>query len=201
MPVPQIILFLDTQGVAHAESVGKNGSRLKINLPSDFLSQNSELHAEFIRQQDEIRAHEASLQKAASARDSRPIIEDGAALAKRVRDAKEARFTAWIDSLPADEATRQLIKREEIQRKRREEADAQARTIWHRVARDHSIELADRVISDPARRPNQRVLVKVNAGGAKVTYNPRYDSKPKTEKSKRVGSGSTKNAIDLGDLL
>jgi len=176
MTVPQIILFLDTNGQPHAESVGRNGSRVKVELSSDFLSQNPELHSEFLRQQDEIKAQGEELKRASDlAKSRRPLVEDSAALARKVYLAKEARWTSWIDSLPLDEQLRQLAKREEIQIKRREEADAQARTIWFKVAQDHSIELADRVISDPTRRPNRRVLVKVNAGGAKVTYNPRFD--------------------------
>lgn len=192
MALSQIIVFMDSAGTVRAEAPGFNGQRVKITLNADFLSRNPELRAELVAQQD--RAKRITMAPKAETRD--PEIE------RRRQNAEIARQRAeddrrWLASLSDEARTFEESKREKKKLAVIEAENARARDIWRTTAKHHSVNLANQVITDPARRPNQRMTVAVNKNGTKVTYNPRFDTKTKTEKQKRVKKPNVKLNLDL----
>lgn len=201
MALSQVIVFMDSAGVVRAEAPGFNGQRVKIDLEPGFLDRNPELRAELVAQQD--RAKRIVPAPKAEYRD--PEIERRRVNNEIARQRLEA-DRRWLDSLPDEAREYELQKREQKRQAIIDAENDRAREIWRKTAKHHSIDLANTVISDPARRPNQRI--KVRSGiydyyGKEViaTYNPRFDQSPKTEGKKRVKKSTLPNIklnLDLG---
>lgn len=194
MTTSQIIVFMDSVGQVRAEAPGWNGHRVKVNLEADFLDRNPELRAELIAQQDRAKRVASAMAPQIERRD--PELD------RRERNAEIARQRViddqkWLDSLSESAREHELAKREEKRLAIIEAENARARDLYRRTAKNHGTNLADRVIADPSRRPNQRIVISVNQNGAKVTYNPRFDSEPKTEGQKRAKKVSEKFNLDL----
>lgn len=161
MTVPQfqVTFFLDTQGQLHAESLGKNGMRQKFDLTDadEFLLQiGAELVAQSFREQ-QIRAQTIA---APSSQEAKPV----SAIA---RDKDQE----YLNSLTDKERETTLARRTVEAEKRRQAELDRARDIWLTTAREHNVELANRVIPDPSRRPRRHVLVD-NIAVSPRTYDP-----------------------------
>lgn len=196
MALSQVIVFMDSAGIVRAEAPGFNGQRVKIDLDPDFLDRNPELRAELVAQQD--RAKRIVPAPKAEYRD--PEIERRRVNTEIARQRAEA-DRRWLDSLSDEAREYELQKRETLRQKIIDAENDRARDIWRTTAKRHTVNLANQVISDPARRPNQRIIVAVNKNGTKVTYNPRHDEAPKTEGKKRVKKATLPNVklnLDLG---
>lgn len=82
MPIAQLSIFLDDSGTVRCEAPGKNGSRLKVDLPFDFSQRNPELMAELAIQRDEHRRKaEAALRDLQSANIRNVVAAKGMGIA------------------------------------------------------------------------------------------------------------------------
>lgn len=193
-PRAQVIIAYDGVSLI-VEAPGLNGAaREKIegisltDLPGEIQAV---LIERLTRRKAEVRAA-VKIQNRDTEADRR---ENNAAIAKARAEADRR----YLDSLSNEARGYEESKREKKRLAIAEAEKARARDLWRTTAKHHSIDLADRVIDDPSRRPNQRVVI--NHGGVKVTYNPRFDSEPKTEKQKRAKKSTLSNVklnLDLG---
>lgn len=195
MPDPTIIIALTASGLV-VEAPGANGMRAKIEgLTLDDLP--FEIRASLIEQQDRL--------KAAPKPSPAPRVDYVDPQIERERSAilagqeRRKRHMEWIETLGPDQRAYQLEKLADADRRIREQADDRARQIWLGLAKDHDIDLANRVISDPNRRPRRKVVV-VTSNGQKL-ISPRTgatsDTKPETGPRFRGDKNGVAVKIDL----
>lgn len=169
MTTSQLILAWDGLTLK-VEAPSSNGTRKKIeNVSFDDLPETiqfelqTQLAANKAREQHTVEAPSAS-------RDS--WEETKRNQNKEIAKAREAKHNSWLDSLDplvADWHREKIRKKQEAQEQKRGEL------IWTRVATDHSVELANRVVTDPARRPKMIVVTK--AGAKEVHRRPGQEEK------------------------
>ena len=161
MSVPQfqVTFFLDTDGKLHAESKGRNGQRQKFDLEDAeefLLTIGGELAAEAFRAQ-QIRAQTIAAPTSVSAKSISQIAKD--------------QDQEYLNGLTDKERETTLARRTTEAEKRRQQELDRARDLWLETARNHTVELANRVIDDPARRPRRHVLIN-NIAVSPRTYDP-----------------------------
>jgi|SRR5215469_1959742 len=181
MPIPQLILFLDTSGIPHAEFPGRNGARPeKLDLGPDWPMRNPELmqalqnRAVEQRLEAEKIARFNAINEAAREAESKKYETPTNAeiAAKRMAD-WQAKFEA------ADPATqfKMAITASEARDKQAKLESERSKQLYQGLASKHDIPTANKVIPQN-RRPNKRLSLK--GGGS---YNGRtekqYDSKGK----------------------
>ncbi len=150
MPVPQIIIAWDQFGIK-VEAPGPNGTRIKIEDVS-FDQLPSSIQAALIEQKDRLDREPKPI-LAPSARDRiDPEVERRERI-EREKVARQERFAAWLDTLTDAERERQIAIRDAKLQKARDAENERAKSIWYNTASRHGKQLADRVISDPKRRP------------------------------------------------
>lgn len=151
MSDPQVIIRLDSAGNVQCEAPGLNGAaRTKIEGVR-FENLDPAIQAALIAQRDRAQAPTQLAPKAAE----RLIPEDRLELAKRAGEDRRKRHLAWIETLPREQADREREKLRKIAERQHEAEIARAHEIYQRTAQRHSVELANRVISDPKRRPRK----------------------------------------------
>lgn len=149
----QLVLYMDFTGALRAEAPGPNGARRKIDLAPNFAKKNPDLITllrEDLEQQRAQADHIARL--AAQQPASLDAIENLRTKRLNAMDRESVdRWTLWMRA-SVDEDKRQA----EIERrvaKAKAEDDERGRRIWSAVAARHGIQLANRVVDNPNRRP------------------------------------------------
>jgi len=198
----QIIVFLDSQGVPHAELPGINGAaRRQVELGPFWTDRNPEimqtLQAE--AQEQEIR----NKRLGQLARERKIQAENEAAERERRSNESIAREKMADWQRRYDSATPEVRAGMERQRDRIIEANRnRAKDIWMGLATDHDVALANKAINDRSRRPNKRVSI---AGGR--SYNPATEktfdkngkqiNKPKTPKKQSWQDADIALAVNI----
>lgn len=150
MPVPQLTIFLTPSGDFRAELPAQNGARQGLPLPKDFATKNPEIAAALRAQAARIQEHDDRLSAASAA--------------ARKRE-QEQRDLDWYENLTRAERDRIRASADHA-RSRLEQVELdRAKRVWAYTATHHSIDLANRVIEDPKRRPKAS---KVIAGRAVI---------------------------------
>lgn len=184
VPQPQLILAWTAAGLV-IEAPGAGGAaRAKIDGVSfDMLP--APMQAALLEQKDRIDSERAR-QNAIAARErasrptppARPIVEVERRLEnERIAAERFAKWTAYLESLPAPERERQIAKRDAAFARRQAQLDENAKQLYAYTAGKHSIDLANRVIPDPKRRP-----------------------KAARRSATRVAKATTKSGVDLTRL-
>lgn len=150
---PQLIVFLDLLDNIHAEAAGQNGQRRKIDLPPDFRDRNPELFTALCEARDLSRRIEAPLPSAGDLAKRRDD-EIAARNAEQARLVEQKRRDHW-NSLTEDQQAAILAAKEAAKEKQRARELETAHSVWNRTAQTVGlgVNLANRVIDDPARRP------------------------------------------------
>lgn len=160
----QVILFMDVRGGFHAEGPGKNGQRAKIDLPPDFGQRNPELLIELTHQRDHDRPQ--ALSPSAGDLSRRRDAEKALRKAEQAAALIETQRKHW-ESLTEAQQNEILAKREIAAEKRRERELETAHSVWNRTATrmGQGIDLANRIIDDPRRRPKSAAKLTREAHG------------------------------------
>jgi len=151
VPVFQLILFLDIVGNIHAEAPGPNGTRRKIDLPHDFLDRNPKLAAELMMQRDHYHAAKVPTPPSKIERYD-PQLEREARIQK-AREDHDRQWQTYLNSLSPTDREIAIAKRDAKLARAREAELQRPKDVWFGVALNHGTGLANRVISDPSRRP------------------------------------------------
>lgn len=196
----QATIHLDTDGNVHCEMPGRNGMRQKIYLPPDFASRNPELMSVLLGEklyQDEQAAKERVIAAQVAEARAKQAAEEQAQLVRRlekeVAEGKRRTTTSAAEWQAKYNAASVEVKAEMDRikdaaiAKQNELDEARAKSLWLGVASDHSIKLANKVITDRKRRPNRRIEL-----GNGQTHNPRTG---KTFDKNGREIGSVKSAI------
>lgn len=163
MALAQIIITMNSAGVLRCEAPGKNGMRQKIDLPCDWSFLNPVLVAEL---KSQLAAAKRTVQAPAATRVDPQIAREA-----RIAQARADHLREWTERFNAGtdvEREIMLYRREQAQRKSQELEHARAKAIWEQTAADHGIALANRVITDPKRRP--RIARVVNGNKPSVDH-------------------------------
>lgn len=153
----QIILFMDSTGAIRAEMPGINGVvRRKIDLPLG-IRENPDLITLLQTELYRIRDLRAAQTKT-------PAPKPDYEAARHEKNAQIARERAerhrlWFDNLTEDQKALETAKMVARVEKLNAQIDSRAREIWTYCAETHSIQLANRIIDDPTRRPRKRVMI------------------------------------------
>lgn len=166
LSTPQVIIAWN-QGAVLCEGPSANGSaRDKIEGIS-FDELPASIQASLIAQRDRNRA---TIQAQAPKRPSAPTLSRE----ERIEKARADHARAWqqkFDASTFEEQQLMLFKRHQAEEKRKAEELAHARQVWWGVHNNHGRELADRVITDPKRRPRA-----ANAAAKKSSPKPKSKS-------------------------
>lgn len=182
MPDPTIIIALTAAGLI-VEAPGANGMRAKIEgLTLDDLP--FEMRAALIEQRDRLRAAPKPTQ-APKAEYVDPQIERE----RRAQEAGQRRLAerrVWIDSLSEPQRAYEQEKLDKALTRAEEEHNARARAIYKNIINEHrDMDLANRVITDPNRRPKNLVR-EATANGIKLV-SPRTGKIYNQNKSYKTG--------------
>ena len=153
-----MILFMDSAGTLRAEMPGLSGTaRRKIDLPPGFAESNPELIAifktELVRIQD---------QKRRQAQSKPDYIDPILAREERNRQIaveRAAKARIAYEKMSASERANHDRKMQAQVEKLNAQLHARSREIWTYCAESHSVQLANRVIDDPKRRPRRKVML------------------------------------------
>jgi len=179
-------LVLAWNGTTLQVEASKNGQRVKLTTVS-FADLPGEIQFEL---QTQLRENQAKAERTTWAPEASKVDPERERMLRN-QAAAEARLKAyaeWYAGLSREQQAAEDLKREQ----RKEKQDAQRREqgmrVYQRVATDHSIELANKVVDDPTRRPT-RVEVSTN-GTTKVYYYPRTNKTKRERKWTPKAQGS-----------
>ncbi len=171
MFTPQLIIFMDKNGNFHAELPGLNGARQKIHLGEDFRKRNPEIttalldaNAALVARQEKI--EEDLAQKQAAKSQAEKLAE--------IAVEREARFDAWLNTLPKDRQRVEIQKREDRRTRAQAAELKRARSIWSHNAEHHGIDFANKITPDKNRRPRRKVI-SISADGTRKEISPRTE--------------------------
>jgi hypothetical protein len=171
MPHPTLVISWDQFGLKVEAPTHNGAARVKIEGIS-FSDLPPTMQAALIEQRDRI-ARQPAPTLAPSARESRDFETIRRERIEKEKKDREDRWNAALEKMTEKEREFALAQREENIRKAEEYRLLVAKRVWHNVASDHGTELANRVISDPTRRPGKRVIV--------VTKNGQHEINPRNQ--------------------
>lgn len=187
----QVVISLDPLGNLRAEMPGLSGApRRKIDLPPNFAAQNPDLMA--ILQSDLARITD---EKRRLSESQKPAYIDATVAReeynRRIAAERALKAQQNYEALTTDQQVafdRNMAIRVE---KLNSQLSVRSREIWTYCAKSHSIQLANRVIQDPTKRPRKVVEVTTNGKSIEISpSNPRFDAivngtvQPKSRKPK-----------------
>lgn len=164
--ISQLIIFMDSTGALRAEMPGANGARRKVAISGFFEKRNPELMALLKEDQEQHKAqvHQLSELRSRNIQFARENAE--AELARRNNDLleKAKKRRNWLDSLPASQRALEEKKIDEKLQHAADVSNARARGLYHYIVDNHTLQLAERVIDDPKRRPRRKILISTSSG-------------------------------------
>jgi len=173
------------------EGTALNGARRKIEGVS-FTDLPFELRAELIADLASRKAHTREAPKA-------DRIDPQVARDARIAAARAAHDRDYIErynnATPAERA---------IMDERREKAQSRARQqssdLWHSVATNHDVQLANKVITDPKKRPQRRIIRDYSANGFNLLTPAEY-AKRIAEPTADSSNTSKKKKLNLKNVI